>query len=88
MIILPCLFPGFEDFHSLQFPGKVLRVAITVISTGSSSLWYPWQAGLRTCIGCPALSPRREEGLVGWRLKSQQVCVGGRDLCSSIRPPP
>lgn len=64
MTILPCLFPGFEDFHPLQFPGKVLKVII-VISAGSSSLWYPWQAGFRACIGCPALSPKREEGLVG-----------------------
>lgn len=75
MTILPCLFPGFEDFHPLQFPGKGLRVVIIVISAGSSSLWYPWHEGLRACIGCPSLSPRRKEGLVGDSSLSR--CVWG-----------
>lgn len=78
MTILPCLFPGFEDFHPLQFPGKVLRVVITVISAGSSSLWYPCQARLRAYIGCPALSPRRKEGLVGDSSLSR--CVWGAGI--------
>lgn len=58
MTILPCLFPRFEDFHPLQFSGKVMRVMNIEISAGVSSLWYPAKQGLRAYNGLPTFEPQ------------------------------
>lgn len=59
------------------------------ISPRSFSLWRPCQAGEEGMQWAASFEPQ-ECGVPGGEegLKSQQVCVGGRDLCSSIRPPP
>lgn len=82
MSTLPCLFSKSEYLPQVQFPGEVGGEYCRVFS-----LWFlvPLPHRVEDMPGGPALSPR-EKGWLG--VRSQQVCGGGRDLCSSIRPPP
>lgn len=79
MACLPAYPQGLRTFfHSLHLPGNVLRATRVAISSTSLVFGTPAKQGGGRAVGCPALSPRKEEGLA--RGSSLSRCVWGAGI--------